>query len=55
VLYYPLPDMTVDPIYSSYTEFYPEYTILSYPPEVFYYAAISGYDFPAEVTIEDVY
>ena len=55
VLYYPLADMDVDAIDTSYTKLYQNFTILKYPPEAFYYAARSGYDFPAETTIFDVY
>jgi hypothetical protein len=51
VLLYPLPGIDEHPIYSSYTELYSDYTVLSYPPEVFYFAAISGYDFPTETNI----
>ena len=54
-LYYPLGDLDILPIDSSYTIFYKDYTTLKFPPEAYYYAALSGYDFPAEVTIEDVY
>jgi len=55
VLYYPLPGMDFEPIDSSYTVLYKNFTTLKYPPEAFYYAALSGYDFPAETTIFDVY
>lgn len=47
--------MVVDPIFSSYTELYSDFTTLKFPPEVYYFAAISSYDFPAEVTIFDTY
>lgn len=53
---YPLPGMDFDPIDSSYTILYSDYTLLKYPPEAFYYSARSGYDFfPIEATIEDTY
>lgn len=55
MLLYPLPGLEVDPIDSSYTILYKDYTLLLYPPEAFYYSARSGYDFPAEVTIGDIY
>lgn len=55
VLYYPLGDIVIDPINSSYQIFYADYTILKFPPEAFYYAAVSSWDFPAEVNIEDLY
>ena len=55
VLHYPLPDMDFDAIDFSYTKLYKNFTQLQYPPEAFYYSARSGYDFPAEITIFDVY
>jgi hypothetical protein len=54
-LYYPIGDLDILPIDSSYTIFYKDYTTLKFPPEAYYYAAMSGYDFPAEVTIFDIY
>ena len=47
--------MDFDPIDSSYTILYSDFTLLKYPPEAFYYSARSGYDFPSEITIEDTY
>lgn len=52
-MYYPLNGMDFLP--TSYQIFYNEYTILKYPPEAFYYASMSSWDFPAEVTIQDLY
>lgn len=39
---------------SSYTVLYSDFTILKFPPEVFYYGAINN-TLPKEVTIFDVY
>jgi hypothetical protein len=47
--------MDVEPIDSSYVILYADYTLLKYPPEVNYWAAMSGWDCPAEVTIDDIY
>jgi len=55
VLYYPLPPMDFDPIDATYIRRYAGYSLLEYPPEAFYYAALSGWDFPAETTINDIY
>ena len=55
MLYYPLPGMDVDAIDATYTRLYADYTILKFPPEVFYFAALNQNDFPEEVTIADVY
>ena len=55
VLYYPLGDMDVEPINSSYTILYADYTLLKFPPEAYYYAAMSSWDYPAEVTIDNLY
>lgn len=55
VLYYPLPGMDYQAIDSTYVNLYADYTLLKFVPEVNYWAAMSGWDFPAEVTIEDVY
>jgi len=54
-LYYPLPGMDILPIDSSYVILYSDYTLLKFPPEVNYWAAMSGWDCPAEVTIADIY
>jgi len=54
VMLYPLP--ALEPVISySYTIFYAGYSWLQYPPEVYYFAAINGNDFPAEVTVADAY
>jgi hypothetical protein len=55
VLLYPLPGMDFDPIDSSYVKLYSEWTSFTYPVEAYYFAALSGNDFPAEITIEDTY
>jgi hypothetical protein len=55
VLYYPLPGIEIEPIYSSYVIFYSDYTLLKFVPEVSYWQAMSGLDYPAEITILDVY
>lgn len=55
VLYYPLPGLDIEPIMASYTLFYAGYSWLQYPPEVFYFASINQNDFPAEVSVADVY
>lgn len=47
--------MELDAIDTSYTILYEDYTLLTYPPEAWYYSARSGYHFPAEITIGDVY
>ena len=39
----------------SYVELYKNWTSLTHPPEAYYFSALSGNDFPAEITINDVY
>lgn len=54
-LYYPLPGMDIDPIDSSYVKTYANWTAQTIPVEAFYFSARSGQDFPAEITVDDVY
>ena len=42
-------------LHSSYVLTYEGYSLLTYPPEAFYYGAISLNELPNEVSIEDVY
>jgi hypothetical protein len=51
---YPLPGLDYPMGESSYTVYYKDYTILKFPPEVFYYGAINN-TLPKEITIFDVY
>ena len=55
VLLYPLPGMDENVLHSSYVVTYEGYSLLTYPPEAFYYGAISLNKLPQEVTIQDVY
>lgn len=42
-------------LHSSYVVTYEGYSLLTYPPEAYYYGAISLNKLPQEVTIQDVY
>lgn len=54
VLLYPLWG-DEDVLHSSYVVTYQGYSILSYPPEAYYYGAISLNPLPIEATIADTY
>lgn len=54
-MYYHLPGIDPEAIDASYQRFYFNYTRLMYPPEPFYFGALNQNDFPAEITIFDVY
>lgn len=55
-MYYPLPEIgDVQAIDSSYVRYYADYTLLKHTPEAFYFCALNQNDFPAEVTVFDVY
>lgn len=55
VLLYPLPGMDENVLHSSYVVTYQGYSLLSYPPEAYYYGAISQNSLPSEATIQDTY
>ena len=55
VLLYPLPGMDENVLHSSYVVTYEGYSILNYPPEAYYYGAMSLNSLPSEATIANTY
>jgi hypothetical protein len=55
VLLYPLPGMDIPITSVAYTIQYSGYSLLQYPPEVYYFQTQNGNDIPKEVTIFDTY
>jgi hypothetical protein len=56
VLQYPLPAIVdIEPLFYSYVIYYEGYSVLTYPPEAFYYGARSGNLVPYEATIDGTY
>lgn len=51
VLLYPLPGMDENVLHSSYVVTYEGYSLLNYPPEAYYYGAVSQNSLPSEATI----